>query len=351
MDLNDTLHFADVDTEDMLGHIDGLPAQLQMAYQLGSQLRLPPMHPVNRVVVAGMGGSAIGADLLAAYLADQLVVPFYVHRDYGLPKYAMGERTLLVISSHSGDTEESLSAFEMGRANECQLLAICTGGKLAREAEENHIPLWKFDHSGQPRTAVGYSFGLLLALLDRLGLVTDKHADIADAVNVMTQLQTQIKAEVPVIQNPAKRQAGQFIGRDVTVFGSGFLAPVARRWKTQINEVAKAFASFEMLPEADHNTLAGIYHPEELIERKYVMFFDASSDHPRNRTRVAKTKEIFMLEGIATDIFVAKGETRLAQMWSTLLFGDYVAYYMALAYDTDPTSIPPIAALKEFLTR
>ena len=149
MDLNDTLHFADVDTEDMLGHIDGLPAQLQMAYQLGSQLKLPPMQPVNRVVVAGMGGSAIGADLLAAYLADQLVVPFYVHRDYGLPKYAMGERTLLVISSHSGDTEESLSAFEMGRANECQLLAICTGGKLAREAEEHHIPLWKFDHSGQ----------------------------------------------------------------------------------------------------------------------------------------------------------------------------------------------------------
>lgn len=140
------------------------------------------------------------------------------------------------------------------------------------------------------------------------------------------------------------------VGRHVTVFTSGFMAAVARRWKCQINEVAKAVASFEVLPEADHNTLAGICNPQVLMSTELAIFLKASADHPRNQLRVDKTREIMMLEGVGTDFFNAKGKSRMAQMWTTVLFGDYLAYYLAMAYHTDPTPIPPIVELKESMS-
>lgn len=350
MDLNDHEQFLQIDTENMLRHIDELPAQLEEAYQLGMALDLPMMQPITRIVSAGMGGSAIGADLLAAYLSDRLSVPFIVHRDYNLPAFAAGKDTLVIVSSHSGNTEEALSGFTNAIERGCQTIVISTGGKIVEAALNVDVPVWRFNHIGQPRAAVGFSFGLLLALFTRLGLVSDQSAELAHTMEVLKRLQERIKANVPVLKNSAKRQAGQFIGRNVMIFASGFLAPVARRWKTQFNEVAKAFAVFEVIPEADHNTLAGICNPPQQVFQQYAMFLNSSLDHPRNQVRMAKTREILMLEGIATDSFNAKGENRLSQLWTALLFGDYVAYYMAILYDTDPTPIPPIIALKEAMT-
>ncbi len=350
MDLNESVKFYKLDRENMLAHIDGLPEQLMQAWKLGMAQPLPAMEPVERIVVSGMGGSAIGADLLASFLSDRLRVPMIVHRDYGLPEYAHGKSTLVAVSSHSGNTEESLSAFEQAINNNCQVVGICTGGKLQKQAEGLGYPVWLFNHSGQPRSAVGYSFGLLLALVTRLGLIDDLSAEVEDAVKVMTVLQEKIKADVPVLSNPAKRLAGQMIGRHITIFGSSFMAPVARRWKCQINEVAKAVASFEALPEADHNTLAGINNPHDQLSKELAIFLRASADHPRNLLRVDKTREILMLEGLGTDFFNAKGESRLSQMWSTILFGDYVSYYLAMVYDTDPTPIPSITELKESMS-
>ena len=347
MDLNEHQHFAQIDREDMLGHIMGLPLQLEKAWHLGKKQPLTGIQPVERIILAGMGGSAIGGDLLAYYAADQLEVPFIVHRDYDLPACASGAGTLVVASSHSGNTEEVLSAFERALKNKCQLIVVCTGGKLEALAREHHVPLWKFEHHGQPRAAVGYSFGLLLALLTRLGLLPDPEGEVQAAIKGMRALQEKIDAPIPVLKNPAKRLAGQLIGRHITVFSSGFMSPVARRWKTQLNEVAKAFASFEYLPEADHNTLTGIWNPPGSETREFCLFLLAGEDHPRNLLRLEKTKRILMLEGIGTDLFTAVGETRLEQMWNALLFGDYLAFYLAMIYDTDPTPIPPIAALKE----
>lgn len=347
MELNAHQQFSQIDTENMLDHIDGLPEQLIFAYQLGMNLDLPKMEPVNTIVVAGMGGSAIGADLLAAYAMDQLRVPFIVHRDYGLPAFAIGRDKLVVVSSHSGNTEEALSAYQVALERGCQVVVVTTGGSLAEAAEQAGTPVLRFEHTGQPRAAVGFSFGLLLVLLSRLGLIADASAEVEETHAVLTALKSRIQADVPLMQNPAKRQAGQFVGRHVMIFAGSLLAPVARRWKTQFNEVAKTFAVYEPLPEANHNTLAGIYNPPEHVRHAYGMFLAAGQEHPRNQLRLQRTRELFMLEGIATDFFNAKGESRMSQMWSALLFGDYVAYYLAILYDMDPTSIPPITALKE----
>jgi glucose/mannose-6-phosphate isomerase len=349
MNLDDHQQFQSLDPENMLAHIQGLPDQLQSAWELGLHLPLPQMNEITRVVIVGMGGSAIGADLLAAYLLDRLEVPVIIHRDYGLPAFAHDRGTLVILTSHSGNTEETLSAFDEACKRRCQLVAITTGGKLHKAVTEAGLPAWVFTHHGQPRAAVGYSFGLLLALFTRLGLISDPSLDLKTALATLREAASSLGAEVAVKNNPAKRMAGQMIGRVVTVFASGFMAPVARRWKCQINELAKAAANFEVLPEADHNTVAGVCHPEDALSREIRVFLLANTDHVRNQKRVEGTRQVMMVEGLNTDLVTARGETRLAQMWSTLLFGDYTAYYLAMAYDVDPTPIPPIDALKEYM--
>jgi glucose/mannose-6-phosphate isomerase len=343
LNLDDFSKFGEVDTQNMLAEVNALPEQLSKAYQLGLAQELPAWDGIGNVLITGMGGSAIGADLLAAYVADSCPVPLYVLRDYGLPAWAKGPETLVVGSSHSGNTEETLSSFEEALQRGCRCLAIATGGKLAELAAREKAPTWKFHHAGQPRAAVGYSFGLLLALLVRLGFVTDPAPELESAVGAMRQQQESLKAEVPTVHNPAKRMAGQLMGRWVTVMGSGILAPVARRWKGQVSEVAKAWAQFEFLPEADHNTLAGVVNPEERIAQMIVLFLRSSLEHPRNQLRIELTRREFMLEGLNTDFIDARGDSPLAHIWTALHFGDYTTYYLAMAYGMDPT---PIAALE-----
>lgn len=351
-DLDDFTAFKKLDPQNMLAEIDDLPDQLKSAWELGQAMPLPDVKNIQRIIIAGMGGSAIGADLVASAVYQTCTVPIFVHRDYGLPGFAKGNETLVVLSSHSGNTEETLDSFEKADKNQCNMVVISTGGELSKRAGEKHIPVWSFDHKGQPRAAVGFSFGLLLALLARLRLIPDPSTDLHEAVDAMKKSQAHLRADVPAVHNAAKRYAGQLMGRWVTVFGAGTFAPVARRFKTQINEVAKAGANFEFLPEADHNTLAGTAHPEEvLMPHTMALFLRSPSDHPRNRLRTELTKQAFMLEGINTDFLDARGDSLLANMWTLILFGDYMAYYLAIAYGVDPTPIQALVNFKEEMSR
>jgi glucose/mannose-6-phosphate isomerase len=346
MKLDDMASLKQYDPQNMLAEIDDLPEQLETAWNLGQNMALPPWEGIERVVIAGMGGSAIGADLLNAYAAPLCKVPVVVRRNYDLPAWAHGPETLVIASSHSGNTEETLSAFEQALKNGCYLLAVCTGGKLALKATDAGAVLWQFNHQGQPRAAVGYSFGVLLAAFVRLGLLPDPEDELETAVTAMKKQQEEIRGGVPVSSNPAKRLAGQCIDRWVSVLGADFLEPVARRWKGQTSEIAKTWAQFEFLPEADHNTLAGVVNPEHLLTQTMVLFLQAPAIHPRNQLRTQITKEVMMLEGLGTDFVYARGETRLAQMWTLIHFGDYFAYYLAMLYGANPTPVEAIESLK-----
>jgi glucose/mannose-6-phosphate isomerase len=346
MNLDDTSMFAQIDVQDMRSHIDGLPDQFGFAWEFGSQLPLPEWEGIQRVLVAGMGGSAIGADLVSAYITPHCPVPVMVHRNYSLPAWATGEGTLVIASSHSGNTEETLTSFETAKENNCRILVLTTGGKLAQMCRDSDCTLWQFEHEGQPRAAVGFSAGLLLAAFSRLGLIANPENDIRDTLQAMLTQQESLLAEVPAISNPAKRLAGQIYGRWVTVIGADVLEPVARRWKTQISEIAKAWGQFESLPEADHNSLAGLVHPEQSLSQTMALFLRAPSYHSRNLLRSNLTKTAFMVEGLNTDFIDAQGSNPLAHQWTTLHLGDYTAYYLAMAYGIDPTAIPTIDMLK-----
>lgn len=342
------------DPENMLSYINRLPDDLEKAWHLGMTLPLSHLSfDKNRkpkaIVIAGMGGSAIGGDIFGSYLREVCDVPVYSHRDYGLPAWATGPETLVICSSHSGNTEETLDAFKTALDRECTILAISTGGKLQDLARNAGKDAWTFEHDGQPRTAVAYSFGILLGLVNRLGLVEDQSVYIKEAIQVMRENRHHYNTQSTEAANPCEELAIRLLDKNVVIFGAGSMEVIARRWKAQIAELAKAWASFEGIPEMNHNTLAGLLFPEKLIGETLAVFLSTSTDHPRNQLRVEANIELFMDAGIEVNHIYAKGENRLAHMWSLLQFGDYVSYYLALAYGVDPTPVAILTALKQKL--
>ncbi len=337
------------DPQDMNGAIEALGANLKSGWQLGLQMAVPEVGSLHQVVICGMGGSAIGGDFTTAYLAEQLPIPVVAHRNYGLPGWVRGPETLVICSSHSGNTEETLSSFNEALQRGCSLMSICTGGKLAGLSTENGKICWIFDHVGQPRTAIGWTVGLLLALFFRLGLIEDQSLAIDEAASILAEGIQKLGKNSPVSSNPAKRLAGQLLERNIVIYGSGEMEVIARRWKAEINELAKAWAAFEGIPEMNHNALAGLCHPESLYEHTSAIFLRSDFDHERNQKRIEYSQGFFLEAGVAVDSVRARGESKLAQMFSLLQFGDYVSYYLALAYGEDPTPIEVLDELKVLL--
>jgi glucose/mannose-6-phosphate isomerase len=259
-----------IDPSDMLGKVTELPRQLAQARRVAAAVALEPHHrDVDAVVVLAMGGSAIGAELVAGAAGDRLKVPLIVHRDYGLPA-GIGPRTLVIGASHSGETVETLSGVGVARERGLPLVAITTGGRLAHIAEEAELPVLRYQQPGQPRAAIGFGVGLMHELLSRAGLIADPDP-IGSSVEALEALFERLGPSVETDANPAKQLAWAMFGRIVIVYGHGAMAPVARRWKTQLNENTKAWAAWEQMPEANHNAIEGSLNPRELSDALYVI--------------------------------------------------------------------------------
>lgn len=347
LDLDHPERFRELDSDSLLVWIDGLAAQLEEAYRIGLTLQLPFSRQYRGIVLTGVGGSIQAADLFCAYAAPLCPLPVVLHRDYGLPKWASGEDVLVVALSLGGNAEETLAAVEAAHQRGCAVLAMGRAGKLKELAEQHGYPFWQVNFAGPPRASVGWFFGYLLALFFRLALIPDPAQELMSAVETMQAQQVKIGADVPTRQNSAKRLAGQVVTRWVSILGSGMMAAVARRWKAQVNELAKAWAQAESLPDADYNAVEGVNHPEELIPRAYAIFLHSAGDHPRNQLRTQLTQQSLLLEGIPTDTITAFGATRMEQLWTAVQYGDYFAYYLAMIYGSDPNPVDRIHAIQD----
>ncbi len=348
----DDMDFAAVDGQNMLGHIDALPDQLADAWRAAQTMPLIPASALERVVIVGMGGSAISGDLLAALVQDTCVLPLQVFREYSLPPYAAGPGTLVIALSFSGSTEETLSAAAQATERGARLLAITTGGPLADLADRAGGEVWPIAYDSQPRAALGWLYGLLLGAAARLGLTPPLEADIAEAVERLRDDRARWTAASPTSRNPAKRVAGQMMDCIPVIWGAGLLAPVAARWKTQLNENAKTAAYAEQMPELNHNAIVGILTPEELMRRhkfQIVQLVSREYDHPRVALRHRATESLLREAGIIAEVVRAHGRSRLAQQMNLIQFGDYISFFLAMAYGVDPTPIPPILMLKDRL--
>ena len=351
MDLENLLVLKNLDKSDYYEEILNFPVHLETGWGIGASHQYNNQNTkIDRVIVCGMGGSAIGADLAVAYARGVSPQPIVVNREYDLPAWASDNNTLVIASSHSGNTEETISCFQQAVTRNCSILVVSTGGDLEKMAEEAGADHLKFFHSGQPRAAVGFSLGLMMAAFFRYGLIQDASNEIEKGLQVVKSESANLTSKIPVARNPAKRLAGQMVGRIPVIFGSDALAPIARRFKTQINELAKGWAEFDHLPEGDHNTAAGVAQPETMHQSLFALFLESASDHPRNRLRSAATRQNFLLEGIACDHYLVPGETRLENILAGIQFCDFVSFYLAIAYGEDPTPIPGIVAIKRSMS-
>ena len=339
-----------LDPEGMLGHAAALPQQCREAWAATQELALPgDYQSANKVVIAGMGGSAIGGDLAAAVAAGTSTMPVLVHRDYDLPAH-VDPQTLVIASSYSGNTEETLAAFRAARERGCHLAAVTTGGELMRLAREWHAPLVSFDYVSQPRAALGYLFISMLGILRALDVLHDPTADLEEALAALEDRRGLFAPESPLSQNPAKQLASRLFGNVPIVIGAGALVPVARRWKTQLNENGKSWAYFEALPEMNHNALSGIHFPPEAADRFRVILLQQASLHPRNALRLDLTRQVLEGQGIGCERVLVPGGSELAQILSAVQLGDFASTYLALLYGADPTAIKDIVGLKEQMT-
>jgi len=350
-DLDAPQEFAACDPRGMLAFVAGLPQQCTEAWDRVQGFKLPDEYRrVRQVVVLGLGGSAIGADLLRGLLAEECPVPVMVHRDYGLPAF-VDAHTLVIASSYSGNTEETLSGFDEARRRGSRLLAVTTGGTLAQRARAWDIPLYLFHYETQPRAALGYSLLSLLGIVQHLGLVGVKSNDVAEAISVMKQWQEEIQPAVPTSANLAKSLARELYERLPVVYAAEHLSEVARRWKGQCNENSKSWAVYDVAPELMHNTVAGYPYPPGLRDSLFVVVLQAPSNHPRVQLRFKLVCELLQRDGFRYRVIEARGQSRLAQMLSAVHLGDYVSYYLAMLYDADPWTIANIDLLKERLSK
>jgi glucose/mannose-6-phosphate isomerase len=326
--------------------VNGLPEQCLRAWERGLKFSLPNDYVnVRNVVLVGVGGSAIGGELLGDLVSVEESPLVTVCRDYHLPPY-LGSDSLVIASSYSGNTEETLAAFNEALHRGAKVVAITTGGKLEQIANREGIPVFPIDYMGEPRTALGYSFLVPLAILQHLKLIAPSDGAVMEAAEVLTSLTHRLNPQIPTCDNPAKELAIALQGKLIVVYGGGILSGVARRWKTQFNENAKAWAFVELLPEAGHNAIAGLQWPHGVGRKACVVLLNAWSLHPRIKLRYQVIEELLGKAGVQCRTVDGVGKGVLAQMLSTVLFGDYTSYYLALLNGEDPSPVPQLDYLK-----
>jgi glucose/mannose-6-phosphate isomerase len=320
----------------MIDDVLGLPDQLRDALWRMETARLEAADSVG-LMVCGMGGSAIGADLAARSIGDRLCKPLMTIRGYELPSWATPEWTVLC-SSYSGNTEETLACFEAAEAVGARRLVLSTGGALVEKAREAGVPVVAPPGIYQPRVAVAYMFVAA--------------AEAAALAGVAPRIRTEIDAAAAFLEREAltvKAKAAEIAtslgGAPTVVYGSDLTAPVAHRWKTQLNENAKQLAFYSELPEADHNEVCG--WTGEDAARMAAVFLEDCDQHPRERRRFELTADLVEEAGASVVRLETKGETRVERLLWGVLLGDLVSLEIARQRGVDPESIVAIEKLKK----
>ena len=335
-----------LDQKDMLGAIEAMPKHLAEGIRRGRMSGLPRFTP-REVVVCGMGGSAIGGDLLGEWMSTSCEVPVRVCRSYSVPAN-VGRDSLVLVSSYSGNTEETLSMFDDARKKKAKLVAISSGGQLAQMSESYEVPFTRIPPGMMPRASLGYLFGAMLGALERSGVI-DPGKQPEEAARIMAKTIAYCKLSVQTNDNPAKMLAHELFNCVPVVIGYGLSRPVARRWANQLNENGKVLAFSEELPELDHNEICG-WVKDPRSRGFAAVFLDHDGRQSPMTKRVRATKDMI---GKCASVYSvdAIGLSPLAKMFSLVLMGDYASVYMAFLRNVDPSSNEPIDELKSILSK
>lgn len=350
VDLANAAAIRAIDTLNMLGLTLDYPAQFRLGRTLAQQFALPALPSrVDEVVILGTGGgSAASGQLLRSYLFDRCQVPITVVQGYNCPGY-VDAHSVVIALSHSGKTEEILSAFAQSQARGATLLALGAGGKLKELAARFGAPYLDIPGGFMPRIAIGYIVVPILTLLGRWGLAPDATAEFAEAVALMEQIGPEYGPDSPVELNRAKQLAEQLGNTIPVIYGAADqLGAVAWRIKNQLGENSKYMGFWNTIPHLHHDEAVGWDMQPELLRRLgFLLLRDPAGESEQMVKRWQATREILQERAGAVEEITARGSGRLARMMSLVMLGDLFTIYMAIRKGVDPTPVPIIDLFKQ----
>ena len=336
-----------IDPDDMLGLVESLPSQCREAERIARSMPMPHWPLPRHVVVLGMGGSAIGGDLVRALSTSTAGVPIAVNRDYDIPNY-IDKESLVVASSYSGNTEETLAGYAQAKKRDAHIIAITTGGELGRLAAADGFPVIRIPGGISPRAALGYSFVPLLVMLERLGILPSQAEALAETVAVLEAEKVRYGRTSALEQNPAKQLAAALVDKVPLILGSqSWKGMAAYRWKCQFNENSKVPAFWNVFPELNHNETVGWEFPPAVTKMFYVVVLRDSADNSRVNRRIEVTKAIMAPRIAGGSEFWAEGKSSVARLLSLIYPGDFASVYLAYLHGADPTPVAVIDHLKK----
>lgn len=344
-----------LDSKNIAGSIEQLGNQCQQVWDQVSALELnPDLSSAKNIVVVGMGGSALGTDIVHSLYFGDLKVPLEIVNGYQLPGYVDCD-TLVILSSYSGTTEEVLATYKEAKTREAEIIAISSGGDLAnlvRSGEvEGYIFDPKFNPSGQPRMGLGYSILSQVLILAKLGFIEFGEYNFEQLLSVIQEVNETCKIGVKTSKNKAKESAKRLFCKIPFLFASEHLIGNIHVFANQINENAKTLSCYFALPEANHHLIEGLASPKEAHEFVSFFFLKSSLYLPRVLKRYDITKKIVEKQGVETLVYEPAADSKLEQVFEFLTFGSWVSFYLAMLYNRDPAPIPNVDFLKEQMAK
>lgn len=336
--------YAEIDQENLYQVMTNMPDQLTDGLGLSRELVLS--GDFEYLVLSGMGGSALSAELLKIYLDETInkerkgnPIRILINRGYTLPQEAFNSQCLNILSSYSGNTEETLSSFQEVLENKLPALVIASGGKLMEMAKENSVPFILLPSGIQPRMGMGYSFSALIGVLTKLGILPDKTEELKAA-------KIEIIKNLEVFEEKGKEMVACVHGQTPVIYASERLKSIAMIWKIMFNENSKTPAFWNFFPELNHNEMVGFNNPQANFS---LIILRDELDHPRNLRRFQMTESLLKNYGLKVALVDAPSGEVIFKIFALLQIGCFASYHLALAYETDPTPVNMVERFKGLL--
>lgn len=343
----DLEHIKTIDSQNMWGFLAGFPRQWKEAMQMTENLDLTvDQERINKICFAGMGGSAIGADLIRAYSYKTCPYPIQVIRHYEIPNW-IDENTLFIACSFSGNTEETLTALAGARDKGAQTIGVTSGGELMLKAAKEDFDYIKIPGGMPPRAALGYSFVPLYRIFQYFGFVDEQDGALKETATFLSE-------QNDLLSNPEDNEAlnlAEELNDTLPIFysDSTMMEPVNLRWRGQFAENAKTLAYGNTLPEMNHNEIVGWERIVHLTGRLSVVLLIDREDNPRVQRRMEIIEELVKDQTSSIHVLKTRGQTRLTRMFSLIQLADWTSFYLAVLNNIDPTPIAKIDLLKSKL--
>jgi glucose/mannose-6-phosphate isomerase len=321
--------------------IENFPNQLREALEIANAAKLTPKHNIQNVIVTGLGGSGIGGTIISELVADSCPIPVLINKDYFLPKY-VNSTSLVIISSYSGNTEETLEAMQQAITKQAQIICITSGGKVEEIAKQHNLDVIKIPGGNPPRSCIGYSLIQLIKVFVHYSLApVSLLTDAKNSIDLLEKENNNITTE-------AKHLAKVLLNKIPVIYSLGSCEGVSVRFRQQINENSKVLCWHHVFPEMNHNELVGWTTKNENIA---VVTFRTSFDYKRTQKRFEVCKTVFEKYSASVNDIVAKGNSKTEQFIYLINIGDWISLYLAELRGVDPVEVNVIDHLKKELSK